>query len=693
MYYLIQGNISSIALSLSRPPREALVTLTMYGEHPRVVRQYVVGALPRPSYHHVNPRMSKAVSVSLLTEDGFGKAYLYMLQAAQHTPGVEGVLRESFEVTFSQCGPPLAPPCLSLAGYKISFGLVNTTSFIFTAYYNAEFSIINPLPFHVMVTLTPTHTYAVRSVFYAGTTFPSLQDLVRRYRLGTVPKVQLKYPKNAIGENSVPGSMNLRGEPFPKAPHPPPRQYEPKGPRYTVEEQHVKYLEWSFNVRVSVESGPQIWDVRWSGERIVYELSLQEIAVLYAGANPSAMFSHLSDSAFGLGDNAKPLVPGVDCPDHARFLPTWIFSDSGGSSRAKELTNAVCVFEHNSGVPLRRHSSPTTGDQQHYGGVVDHCLVVRAIIVEFNYDYILDFVFHNNGALETRVYATGYIMPQWFYYAEDPFGFQVKENVVGSVHHHLFHFKVDLDIGGVSNRYETLDFDIDDRDWPWLSSLKTSATSSSSSSSSRSFQQISFKHHVRQTEKDAVYHYNFDQPKYHIFYNDKKKNKLGNVRAYRLVGRGFSKQLLPSGHPAVRSRRWADYCMAVTTRKDREMKSSSIFSMYDAVDPVVDFQEFLDDDDSILDTDLVSWVTVGMHHIPHTEDVPNTPTVGTEASILLTPYNFFPECPSVSSRDAVRVQKIARDTRFKTYGTERDPACVPPVYGWLAGTSQAESFP
>ena len=128
-----------------------------------------------------------------------------------------------------------------------------------------------------------------------------------------------------------------------------------------------RYLEWSFNVRNSVESALQVWDITWSGERIVYELSLQEIVVLYAGANPSAMVADLSDSAFGLGDNAKRMVPGVDCPDHATFLSTWVYSAQGSGSHAKELPNSVCVFEHNAQVPIRRHRFVS------YGGVVCCC--------------------------------------------------------------------------------------------------------------------------------------------------------------------------------------------------------------------------------------------------------------------------------------------------------------------------------
>ena len=87
-------------------------------------------------------------------------------------------------------------------------------------------------------------------------------------------------------------------------------------------------------------------------------------------------------------------------------------------------------------------------------------------------------------------------------------------------------------------------------------------------------------------------------------------------------------------------------------------------------------------------------MTVGMHHIPHTEDIPNTPTLGTEASILLLPYNYFPEDPSMRSRDAVRADYSEHDgvTRFQTYGTERDFTCLPHVYGWLS-RSTPTSYP
>lgn len=85
--------------------------------------------------------------------------------------------------------------------------------------------------------------------------------------------------------------------------------------------------------------------------------------------------------------------------------------------------------------------------------------------------------------------------------------------------------------------------------------------------------------------------------------------------------------------------------------------------------------------------DLVAWVTLGFYHIPHTEDVPNTPTVGTETSVLLLPFNYFPEDPSMGSRDAVRAEWNQGRTSFSTYGTLRNVTCMPRTFPWFQGGS------
>ncbi|KAM7232300.1 hypothetical protein CapIbe_017061 [Capra ibex] len=55
--------------------------------------------------------------------------------------------------------------------------------------------------------------------------------------------------------------------------------------------------------------------------------------------------------------------------------------------------------------------------------------------------------------------------------------------------------------------------------------------------------------------------------------------------------------------------------------------------------------------------DLVAWVTAGLLHIPHAEDIPNTVTVGNSVGFFLRPYNFFDEDPSINSADSICFQE------------------------------------
>ena len=78
-------------------------------------------------------------------------------------------------------------------------------------------------------------------------------------------------------------------------------QVEPDGKRYTINHRHVSYLHWDFHIRLSSLTGPQIYDVRYQGDRIAYELGLSEIAVFYSGDSPVSKVTDFVDSASLIG--------------------------------------------------------------------------------------------------------------------------------------------------------------------------------------------------------------------------------------------------------------------------------------------------------------------------------------------------------------------------------------------------------
>ena len=81
-------------------------------------------------------------------------------------------------------------------------------------------------------------------------------------------------------------------------------------------------------------------------------------------------------------------------------------------------------------------------------GVLWRLLVFRSVLTLFNYDYVLDVIFHPSGAIQVKNHAMGFISSVFHFGAARRYGNKVRENTLGTVHTHSAHYKVDLDVGG-----------------------------------------------------------------------------------------------------------------------------------------------------------------------------------------------------------------------------------------------------
>ena len=241
--------------------------------------------------------------------------------------------------------------------------------------------------------------------------------------------------------------------------------------------------------------------------------------------------------------------------------------------------------------------------------------------------------------MEVRVSTSGYVQATYWTSNEAPYGNQIHPGVAGTIHDHLINYKVDLDIVGRKNSYETIDIQVENITNPWFPKAKR-------------VQKV-INRNLRRTEKAAIYKQNFEHPKYLNFFSEGNVNRMGVNRGYRIHIRDMMNQMYPKDWGLVRGAGWTKNQMTVTRRKEKEDRSSSIYNQYSMLNPVVDFQRFTADNESIVNEDLVAWVTVGMMHVPHSEDIPNTATAANSASFYLRPYNYFEEDLSMASNDAL----------------------------------------
>lgn len=75
----------------------------------------------------------------------------------------------------------------------------------------------------------------------------------------------------------------------------------------------------------------------------------------------------------------------------------------------------------------------------------------------------------------------------------------------------------------------------------------------------------------------------------------------------RLIHNGRIKNILPEGKNQEPAINWARYQFAVTKRKEEERHSSSMFSMFDTLNQVVNFQDFINDDENIDNEVIKNW--------------------------------------------------------------------------------------
>ena len=274
----------------------------------------------------------------------------------------------------------------------------------------------------------------------------------------------------------------------------------------------------------------------------------------------------------------------------------------------------------------------------------------------------MDYIFYPNGILEVRCSASGYPQATFYTVDEEPYSNQVHYQLAGSMHDHIFNYKVDIDILGTENSYETYQVGLQNFTNPWFPN-------------DYHVQKIIHRK-LHTTEDDAVYHYNFNTPSLMNFINKNEKNKFGVHRGYRLHIRDMIKQMYPASWPVVKGAGWSLNQLHVTLRKETEEKSSSLYNQQDMVDPVVDFQKYVNGE-NIDNVDMVAWVTMGTMHIPHSEDIPNTATPGSVASFQLKPFNYFDEDPSMSSYDGVVIYPSNDGAKINTFGTPTKPVCTP----------------
>jgi primary-amine oxidase len=442
-------------------------------------------------------------------------------------------------------------------------------------------------------------------------------------------------------------------------------------------------MGWSYYISYTRTFGIMFYDIKFKGERILYELSLQEALAQYAGNQPKAAGTTYHDTYYSLGTDMFTLVEGFDCSFGATFLN--VSYNTGNATTVNP--NAICIFEQDSGYPLSRHiysGGNTSYSFTRLGVTKGAALITRAIATIGNYDYMFDYKFHQDGSLEVVVRASGYLQSSFYYPDQGKYGPRIQAATQGSLHDHILNFKADFDILGTANSFQVSDLVVVNQTQPWFPELGE-------------FEQMELD--IKNLETETAFDYAGNGQALYVVLNEDEENAWGEKRGYRILPGRSNVHLTPLSSPfSLKNAEFAKHHLAVTRQHDNEPYSNSFQNVNLPWKPQQDYSKFFDDE-SIVQEDLVVWFNLGMHHFVRSEgtfafhclsfpllserplltDIQDIPvTLYTEAysSIIFAPQNFFDRAQDgdLLNRRWITVNQTTEELTYETYNVSL-PSC------------------
>ncbi|XP_071166682.1 putative amine oxidase [copper-containing] [Mytilus edulis] len=619
--------LTFIETNQNPPPCRYARTVLFRGDlQPPRVEEYIIGPLRNITFHRILVSKHYQKSVPFLFRPFSELDHSIMnniLKIVEYN--IRFILQNSYEASFYDCQhhclkaeyfSPMAP---SVSGKDVRLVWYWT-------HHDVEDYLLYPVDLFLLVNMTGSDSsaYKLENIWYGGKLYDSSEQLAAEYLAGKTQKSYIPYTKRTKNKNAMYANRH--------------NIYKTNVLQplltFNVRNNHIEYDSWKFDIHMSTSRGPSLFNIKFRDVTYAYEVSLQEISIFHNGYKRWMRYSDMTYSGFLLGTKARELVPGADCPEMSTFVDSaHVFA---GRFDLKVFPNSFCVFEQPTGMVLRRHYSSST-----YSGSEDTILVLRTILAIFNYDHVIDFVFHKNGIMDVRTSYSGYPLPTIYSPEETRYGFRLNEHLVANIHQHSYHFKVDIDVFSQTNRFETFDIGpkIQNSDWVIKAFEK--------------YEQIKFTRTLKMTENQALFKSCSKSDSFFIFYDREHLTLYKDPKAIRLQVRSQETNFVSENIGNEASVSWKRYMLVVSKIHEDERSSSSIYSTWDAKETTVNFQSYIDDNESIIDQDLVAWVTLSATHIPHRENYPLTSTTDNNQHFSLIPFNLFDEDPSVNSVDTV----------------------------------------
>ena len=284
------------------PPKYARVVIFEGGKEEPVSQEYMVGPLPVSdkttiaTYDYVfNGGSGGTVPFNARYYDGKRSAGYEPLLKSLMTE-IADITKALFNGTYYGASDNRTDIVEASTGPNSFDGSTSWVTSMFR--YPGQATYMVPLDFYILLDTTGTDItkYTLRGFVTNTRFFPTSASLREAFDAG-----ELKNPFPQTRDNSWAvldhkpemGVRDLEDRLSPQS-------LEVGGKRYKLdrEQNYVEFMGWSFYMSFTRVLGLQFYDIRFKGERILYELSLQEAAAQYAGNSPKAANTLYHDSFY-----------------------------------------------------------------------------------------------------------------------------------------------------------------------------------------------------------------------------------------------------------------------------------------------------------------------------------------------------------------------------------------------------------
>jgi len=397
------------------------------------------------------------------------------------------------------------------------------------------------------------------------------------------------------------------------------------GPSFERRGHEVRWQKWRLRIGFTPREGLVLHTVAYEDQGrlrpILYRASLSEMVVPYGDPSPTHWRKNAFDEGeYGIGMLTNSLELGCDCLGEIRYLDA-IVADAEG--KPVTLRNAICLHEEDFGI-LWKHTNFRTGQVEVRRS---RRLVVSSIATVGNYEYGFFWYFYQDGTIElqvklTGIVSTGAIAPG----ARPAHGTLVAPGLYAPHHQHWFSFRLDMMVDGPRNSVHEVD-----------SAAVPLGPDNPNGNAWVTRSRLLAREGEAQRDLDPL------AGRYWLVVNPEATNALGEPTAYKLVPGDNVRALAHPDSSIARRAGFIAHHLWVTRYDESERHAAGDYPNQHPGG--AGLLAWVQADRGLVNTDVVVWYSLGVHHVVRPEEWPVAPVA--YAGFSLKPTGFFDGNPAL----------------------------------------------